>query len=171
MLPPIDLERIEKEIGTKLPKSTYNELLYVVDTVSTMLEDRFLPPIRYMSKPNDFSNLDQLIEKAFVMLKKRGISQQLLIFDSIDKPLRLMKGYMNVYKILLAIQMLLESYSALGFCSMDPKMHDSMAVRTISELANSFTVIDNNANTITTQSGETKRIAKFAFDKLSFKIL
>jgi KaiC. len=162
---------IEKEIGIKIPGSTYNELLYVVDTISTMLEDRFLPPIRYLSRPNDFSNLDKVVENAFVTLKKRGIPQQVLIFDSIDKPLRLIRGYMNVYKILLAIQMLLEGYSVPGFCSIDPKMHSSMAVRSMSELASSFIVIDNNSNTMTTISGEVRKAARFAFDGLSFKIL
>ena len=161
---------IEDGIRSRIPKSTYNDRLYIMDTVSTTLEDRFLSPIRYLSAPNDFSNIDRIVEEAFVTLKNRKVLQQVLIFDSVDKPLRLIRGYMNVYKILLSIQMLLEGYSVVGFCSLNPNMHPA-AIGLLSEPGSSFIVLDNSSNTLTTIQGEVKRVARFSFDGFSFRVL
>lgn len=133
---------IEQKIAAKVPKSVYTNLLYVIDTVSAMLEDRYIPPLRYMSTPNDFASVDRIIDEGFVTLRKRNIKQQVLIFDSVDKALRVMNGYMNVYKVLLSINILLEGYSAPGFFSMDAKMHPVPAIRALNELASTFLILE-----------------------------
>jgi len=162
---------IEEEIRKKVSKSTYSELLVIIDTISTMLEDRYVPPIKYSSIPNDFSRVDKMVDECFNLLRKRGIAQQVLIFDSVDKPLRLVNGHMNVYKILLSIQILLEGYSAPGFFVINPRMHQTMVLRSINGLSGSFIVVDNKTNQLLTMTAGSKRSAKFLTDRTSFKIL
>jgi len=149
-------KEIEQRIAAKIPVSTYTNLLYVIDMVSAMLEDRYMPPIRYMSAPNDFRSVDKTIEEAFTFLRKRGIKQQVVIFDSLDKALKVVNGYMNVYKILLALSILLEGYAAPGFFSIDAKMHPAPAIRALNELAGTFLIIDPSKGSLTAMAGNSK---------------
>jgi KaiC/GvpD/RAD55 family RecA-like ATPase len=147
---------IEQDIAAKVPKSTYTNQMYIIDTVSVMLEDRYIAPLRYVSVPNDFSSIDKRIDEGFVTLKKKGILQQILIFDSVDKVLRITSGYMNVYKVLLSISMLLEGYSAPGLFSIDARMHSAPSIRALNELASTFIILDPSKGVVTTIVGGKK---------------
>ena len=161
-------KNIEKEIGTKIPKSTYRFLLNIVDTSSLELEKRFVPPVRYLMIPGDFSNLGGIIDESLSFLKERRVKHQILILDSLDGVLR--SGSVDTRDIVVSIEEIINGYSAIGFFAVDPKMHQSPLIDPLMKLAASFISIDDSSNNITVEYDRKKITKKFLVNASAFII-
>ena len=163
-------KEIENRIKIRLKVSKYVYQLYlnIIDTSSLKLERRFVPPIRYLMVPNDFTNVDGTIKESLSFLKEKRTKHQILIFDSLDGVLRYGRG--DARDMMESVEKVIGRYSAIGFFAIDPTMHRPELVKPLIEFAASFVTIDASSNTITTVHDKKKITRRFMMNEFSFVI-
>ena len=168
----VSTDRSAKEIENRIKirlKVPENVLyLNIIDTSSLELERRFVPPIRYLMAPNDFTNVDGTIKESLSFLKGKGTKHQILIFDSLDGVLR--SGSTDTRDMIISIDKVMKEYSTISFFVIDPNMHQSVLTKPILELGSSFIAINSESKTITAIQEGKKVTGSFMMNEFSFII-
>lgn len=136
---------VEQRITSKVPKGTCAVFANIVDCVS-MSENRFEPPIRYLTVPNDFSWIDGAIEDSFAYLSGTRTKKQVLIFDSLDGVIK--SGSRDPADLVRGIKKVMEDRACFALFAVDPNIHSKILVSALLENASAVITLDQRSNRV-----------------------